>query len=274
MPTRSSRSLHADLAVRRRGTQSGRLQLLARLEAFCAQAPHNRQLASLRAEALAVAGRFSEGRALCERELKAAERAGGDEASLWLYTLGRLLYDQSELEEASEKLKEALGRPGAPPACKPLLRHAQRLETERTAGNNAFKRGDWAGAVDAYTRALQVDAGHARFNALLYYNRAAAHAKKGLLSQAIADCSASIALDGAYAKAYLRRGELRQQCGDAPRAQEDYSSAQRLDRGAVGLEAARRLHELRSGAGSSRGHAGGGAHAGGGGGAAAAAAAA
>ena len=81
-------------------------------------------------------------------------------------------------------------------------------------------------------------------------------------TQAIADCSASIALDGAYAKAYLRRGELRQQCGDAPRAQEDYSSAQRLDRGAVGLEAARRLHELRSGAGSSRSHAGGGAHAG------------
>ena len=151
-------------------------------------------------------------------DLVAAEHAGGDEASLWLYTLGRLLYDQSELEEASEKLKEALGRPGAPPACKPLLRHAQRLETERTAGNNAFKRGDWAGAVDAYTRALQVDAGHARFNALLYCNRAAAHAKKGLLSQAIADCSASIALDGAYAKAYLRRGELRQQCGDAPRA--------------------------------------------------------
>lgn len=51
-------------------------------------------------------------------------------------------------------------------------------------------------------------------------------------------------LDPTYAKAYLRRGELKQRCGDFGSACDDYTSASRFDSGgAVGLEAARKLSE-------------------------------
>ena len=35
--------------------------------------------------------------------------------------------------------------------------------------------------------------------------------------QAVGDCSAALACDPTYAKAYLRRGELRVRCGDVRR---------------------------------------------------------
>jgi DnaJ family protein C protein 7 len=246
--------LHSELIMCRRaaastmGSAASSQQLkglLNALETACTRSPHNLTLRSLQAEALSASGRMTEAHALCEAQL-ATPAAHKGHASLWHCTLGRVLYDSSLLPEAADKLSESLARPNAPAGAKPLLRLVQKLETERTAGNNAFKRGDWTQAVEAYTRALAVDPTHARFNALLYCNRGAAHAKNNALQQALADCSAAIALNRSYAKAYLRRGELRARCGDRSRALEDLGAAQRLDAsGPVGLEAQRRVAELR-----------------------------
>ena len=246
--------LHSELIMCRRaaastmGSAASSQQLkglLNALETACTRSPHNLTLRSLQAEALSASGRMTEAHALCEAQL-ATPAAHRGHASLWHYTLGRVLYDSSLLPEAADKLSESLARPNAPAGAKPLLRLVQKLETERTAGNNAFKRGDWTQAVEAYTRALAVDPTHARFNALLYCNRGAAHAKNNALQQALADCSAAIALNRSYAKAYLRRGELRARCGDRSRALEDLGAAQRLDAsGPVGQEAQRRVAELR-----------------------------
>ena len=182
-------------------------QLLATVDAKLAITPHNVPLRALRCEVLSSAGRWSEARAACDKGLGTASLFTGDQrdtasqqGALWLHTLGRVLYDQSLLAEAAEKLMEALQRSGAPQGSKPLLRLAQRLDAERNDGNSAFKRGDWAGAVAAYTRALAVDPSHLKFNALLYCNRAAAHGKQGQLQQALADCSSAIVLDPTYAK--------------------------------------------------------------------------
>jgi DnaJ family protein C protein 7 len=243
--------------------------LVATLEGATGRAPHNAPLKALHAEALSAAGRASEARKLCAEQL-AAPAAHRGHAAIWLYTLGRVLYDCSLLTEASEKLAEALQRPFPPAGARPLAKLAQKLDAERAEGNEAFKRQDWSAAVSAYTRALAVDPSHARFNALLYCNRGAAYGKQSQLQQAFADTSAAIALDRSYAKAYLRRAELRVRCGDRTRALEDFGTAQRLDmEGAVGQEAARRMHEMKreqartaSGAGAG---AAGGAYAGAGG---------
>jgi len=267
------------------GAASLQRQLITKLESMAQRAPHNRALGALRAEALAVAGRFVEARALCEKALAAASSsssasasAGGASAAaasasagtggsaLWLYTLGRVLYESAELDAAAARLAEALERPGAPAGVKPLLKQTRGLISARAEGNAAFKRGAWAAAVEAYTRALAVDASHARFNALLYANRAAAWSHREKLQQAIGDCSAALACDPTYAKAFLRRGELRVRCGDVARAKEDFKSAARLEpAGAIGVEATRRLNELRQpppgagagGGGGGAGHAGG-----------------
>ena len=246
--------LHAELIMCRRaaastvGSASSSAQLkglLHALETACARAPHNIALRSLQAEALSASGRMTEAHALCEAQLSTTAAHKGH-AALWQYTLGRVLYDSSLLPEAADKLAESLSRPHAPPGAKPLARLVQLLEKERSEGNTAFKQGQWTSAVDSYTRALAVDPTHARFNSLLYCNRGAAHAKNNALQQALADCSAAIALNRSYAKAYLRRGELRARCGDRSRALEDLGAAQRLDAsGPVGQEAQRRVAELR-----------------------------
>ena len=246
--------LHAELIMCRRAAASAvgnapsthQLKtLVSTLEAACSRAPHNASLRSLQAESLSASGRMAEAHALCEMQIAGAAAHRGHTA-IWLYTLGRVLYDSSLLPEAAEKLSECLQRQHAPQGAKPLARLVQRLENERSAGNEAFKRNEWSGAVAAYTRALAVDPTHARFNALLYCNRGAAHAKNGAVQQALADCSAAIALNRSYAKAYLRRAELRLRCGDRARALEDFGAAQRLDgNGAVGQESARRVSEMR-----------------------------
>ena len=104
---------------------------------------------------MACAGRFAEARAACAAEMG---RDDPNTAALWLYTLGRVLYDACELGPAVERLTDALQRPSPPGSAKGLLRSAQRLEAERAAGNGAFKRGEWANAAAAYTRALQARA--------------------------------------------------------------------------------------------------------------------
>ncbi|KAL3896604.1 MAG: hypothetical protein SGPRY_013234, partial [Prymnesium sp.] len=191
--------------------------LLSKIDRGVAAAPRNVPFKALRTEVLSAMGRGAEARAVCERELKAAEscKLGGldglaSQSVLWLHSLGRVLYDMCNLSEAAEKLEEALQRPGTPAATKvrpehavslpatahkppidetflpnepPLLRMVQRLESERSAGNHSFSRGEWSKAVAAYTRALTIDPTHTRFNALLFCNRAAAHSKHGQLQQ-------------------------------------------------------------------------------------------
>jgi len=94
-----------------------------------------------------------------------------------------VLYESGDLGAAAERLAESLQRPGAPAAAKPTLRQAKALLGARAEGNAAFKRGAWAAAVEAYTRALSVDPGHARFNAILYANRASAWGHRDRLQQ-------------------------------------------------------------------------------------------
>jgi len=193
-----------------------------------------------------VCGRFQNARSLCEEgRIHDEARSCAAGAALWLYTYGRVQYDAGELTSAADKFGEALQRPNAPHQCKALLKLAQRLEAARSAGNSAFKRGDWEAAVAAYSRALAVDPNHGRFNALLYCNRAAANGRRdGYLDQALGDCNVAIGLDPTYAKAYLRRAELRLRAGKRNLALDDYALAQKHDpTGPVGAEAGKRLHE-------------------------------
>ena len=216
-------------------------RLLSTMSTACKRTPHHIQLLSLRAQVLSASGRISEAVSFCDEQLS-APHAHNAHAAIWLFTFGRVLYDASMLPEAAEKLAESMQRSHVPPECRPLALLVQRLESERSTGNKAFKRADWWEAIDAYTRALAIDPTHVRFNAIIYCNRGAAHAKNGSLQEALADCSAAITLNRSYAKAYLRRGELRVHCSDNARALEDFEAARRLDsNGAVGLEAARRI---------------------------------
>lgn len=89
----------------------------------------------------------------------------------------------------------------------PRMQELSPAEAAKEEGNSAFRKGDWRGAVDAYTRALQLDGGlHAARN-----NRAMAFLRLGEWRKAVDDCDRVLESDGKNVKALLRMAEgLRQ----------------------------------------------------------------
>lgn len=70
----------------------------------------------------------------------------------------------------------------------------------QVAGNEAFQAGRYSEAVEHYTAALSCTVESRPFAAICFCNRAAAYKALGNITDAIADCSLSIALDGNYIK--------------------------------------------------------------------------
>ncbi|XP_024922352.3 uncharacterized protein LOC107431637 isoform X1 [Ziziphus jujuba] len=91
----------------------------------------------------------------------------------------------------------------------------------KNAGNEAFKSGRYAEAVEHYTAALSNNVESRPFVAICFCNRAAAHQALGQIADAIADCSLAIALDGNYAKAISRRATLHEMIRDYAQAATD-----------------------------------------------------
>lgn len=74
---------------------------------------------------------------------------------------------------------------------------------EQNAGNEDFQSGRHTQAVEHYTAAVSSSIESRPFAAICFCNRAAAHQALGQISDAIADCSLAIALDGSYSKVGL-----------------------------------------------------------------------
>lgn len=73
----------------------------------------------------------------------------------------------------------------------------------QVVGNEAFQAGRHTEAVECYTAALSCNVESRPFSAVCFCNRAAAYKALGQITDAIADCSLAIALDGNYVKVSL-----------------------------------------------------------------------
>lgn len=74
----------------------------------------------------------------------------------------------------------------------------------REEGNGLFKKGDFAGAVKAYTESIKRDPNDPRG----YNNRANAYTKLVALPEALKDAEAAIAVDPKFVKAYIRKSNV------------------------------------------------------------------
>ncbi|XP_071685602.1 uncharacterized protein [Rutidosis leptorrhynchoides] len=90
----------------------------------------------------------------------------------------------------------------------PLADWIHELLTRKAAGNEAYKAGKYADAVEHYTCALSCSVVTRPFAAICFCNRAEAYKALGQVVDAIADCSLAIALDPTYHKAISRRASL------------------------------------------------------------------
>ncbi len=91
-------------------------------------------------------------------------------------------------------------------------------------GNACFDKGDYDGAIAAYTQAIKFDPKNTR----AYCDRGAAYMQKGENDKVIADCNEAIRLDPKYADAYQVRGSAYSRKGDTAKGEEDFAQARTL----------------------------------------------
>ncbi|KAF8398323.1 hypothetical protein HHK36_017250 [Tetracentron sinense] len=207
------------------------------------------KLIEMKAEALIMLRRYEEMIQLCEQTLDSAENnfasisADGQlenvdsseclkcsPVRLWrrllifksYFYLGRLeeALDLLEKQEKTESMTEKYGSKTLESSI-PLIDTVRELLRHKAAGNEAFQSGRHAEAVEHYTAALSCNVESRPFAAICFCNRAAAHQALGQITDAIADCSLAIALDGNYLKAISRRATLHEMIRDYGQAASD-----------------------------------------------------
>ncbi|KAI4363979.1 hypothetical protein MLD38_020128 [Melastoma candidum] len=102
-----------------------------------------------------------------------------------------------------------------------LATNIRKMQQCKTAGNEAFHSGKYAEAVEHYSNALLCNIESRSFVAVCFCNRAASFQALGQITDAIADCSVAIALDGKYTKAISRRATLHELIRDYGQASAD-----------------------------------------------------
>lgn len=115
------------------------------------------------------------------------------------------------------------------------IRAAELVDQSRMS----FEDGDWDGTIRAASAALALDPQ----NEVAYTNRAGAHAKKGLLKEALSDCEKAISINPYYALAYNNRGFALEKSGSLPQALENYDLSCRMgsELGCINVERVKRL---------------------------------
>ncbi|RMY33480.1 hypothetical protein D0865_14447 [Hortaea werneckii] len=145
------------------------------------------------------------------------------------------------------------GRPSTPSVPKEGEKGGPTADSERLKGqgNAAMQKKDYQGAIDAYTKALEI----APLNPIYLSNRAAAYSGASQHELAKNDAELATAADPKYTKAWSRLGLARFALGDAKGSMEAYKSGIDAegnggsDAMKKGYETAKRRVEEESGAG-------------------------
>jgi len=92
-------------------------------------------------------------------------------------------------------------------------------------GEDKYQKGDYQGAIAAYTQAIALNPNYAQ----AYHNRGIARSKLGDKQGAVADYNQALRINPNYAKAYYNRGNARSDLGDKQGAVADYNQALRIN---------------------------------------------
>jgi tetratricopeptide (TPR) repeat protein len=187
------------------------------LSRYC---PHSEHFKFLELDSIVHLGRYDEVLSQATAMLRRSP-----DSSAALYLRGRCMFHNGQLDAALKHAAEALRlEPDHAPA-KALRLAVKALLAEKEGGNDAFKRGDYAAAIDRYTAALALCGERDQIRGTLHVNRATAHARARSFVPAIADCTAALALDGKNVKAILRRAQCHLDLEHFDKAISDYDLA-------------------------------------------------
>ncbi|SPO27516.1 probable STI1 - Hsp90 cochaperone [Ustilago trichophora] len=100
-----------------------------------------------------------------------------------------------------------------------------KAEEERTRGNELYKKGDFPGAVAAFSEAIKRDPSDPRG----YTNRASAYTKLAALPEALKDSEEAIKVDPKFVKGYIRKANVLFSMKEFTKAMEACQKAEDVD---------------------------------------------
>ncbi|CAK58586.1 unnamed protein product (macronuclear) [Paramecium tetraurelia] len=136
-------------------------------------------------------------------------------------------------DKAKSILQEGVRQDYNNKKCLLAFQMAKDSDNYKSKGNDCLNSNKFNEAIDYYTKALEVDSNNFKFNSIIYANRGLAYQKLKDHRKAVDDFDKSIELNDRYFKAYLRRGDSRQELGDLDGAQGDYQKVMELDQGSI-----------------------------------------
>ncbi|XP_011298300.1 small glutamine-rich tetratricopeptide repeat-containing protein alpha [Fopius arisanus] len=112
-----------------------------------------------------------------------------------------------------------------PPSREATAEEKSEAERYKNQGNSLMKEDKIPGAIELYTRAIELDGR----NAVYYGNRAAAYSKIGNHRRAVKDCETALKIDPTYSKAYGRLGLAYSSLEKHREAKESYQKALEME---------------------------------------------
>mmetsp|Transcript_42440 Transcript_42440/g.66390 ORF Transcript_42440/g.66390 Transcript_42440/m.66390 type:complete len:572 (+) Transcript_42440:90-1805(+) len=195
--------------------QGNWLRALLFLDQILAVATHKDEFKMLKLKAMVALGRHEAAYAYSTELIQARVRDRG------LVPLrARALYGLGNFEGAQRHLEQALRGDPDNTECAVELKRVRRVAKQKKVGDDAFRAGDYAGAIAGWTECLGMDPENKDLGCKLHSNRANAHAKLRQYDEAIADCGRALELNPGFEKAQARRAECHMAVGGEEHLQE------------------------------------------------------
>jgi len=147
----------------------------------------------------------------------------------FLYSRGLALLYNGQTDSAKKVFMEGLRLDPDNEKCRTAFKRMNRQEDLKEKGNTEFKSGNYEEALKKYSEAIEMDPNNKNLAAVLYSNRATVLLKMKKHREAIADCNKAIELNETYAKAFIKRAEIRMELEEYLEAGNDFKQAKQLD---------------------------------------------
>ena len=166
------------------------------------------------------------------------------DSAVFLFWRGRVLLYNGQADLAKKHIKQALQIDPDNTKIMRFWKGLQQAENLKNNASQAFKDGLIEVAAGLFTQCLEFDPLHGVYNKTIHFNRASAYHKLGQHDKALEDCDAAIALDSDYAKAYLKRGDIRMDQEQWEEAVHEYNKLKQVAPQTPGLREKLRAAQL------------------------------
>ena len=153
------------------------------------------------------------------------------------FLIGQLLYYMGDYKNAEDIITQIKSSDLFPLSkCEDLLYKIKNIESTKKKANDLYTQKEYEQAIKAYTKALELDPHHKKFNSIILVNRALCYEKINKYYEAINDANLSLQLNPNYARGYIKRANVYLKLKNFKRAVEDFEKAKSIDSSSPGIE--------------------------------------